>query len=619
MRKIKFLDWFKAKETKREGIELDVDDVEEMIRKGWWDLYISNLPRPIVIDTKRSKTNIPYDLKKGIPRGFSIDPETWITYFNCDDMPEFTTFEDAQQYARSVGGHHETSHFSICPGSKRMNVRLVDAALKGFTRLRGQKGADSAHLVTNIFADWIIDTYVGIEKYGREDFGDLTKWRMRVTIDDVAKKSGGKFTPLWKVLVGTYEKMWDSDLNLKNHVKLDRNESNIVEQCVKIMGKDFKESDKWPEKSRKVAGVLENLIIESDKNRNSDKGYEAPDDVKEQCGPGSTQRIYKINGRNGKESKDEKGKSDEGKYDQNKSGEEEGRQVDAEVLDEIYKLNKDSPGKFAGTLAAFMPDLVDDAIKLMYRSRAREYLIKVTEKRDTGNYSSPAGFSNWNPGDPLAGRGGLEILPALMSHGAILPGINTKRKKYEVSQVPGRAKQIADLIYYVDSSESMNWNPKVDDEEYRGSYDKAIVAAHASALYALDRGARVAIVNFSGDNQYKFQDFTKNLDRIEDALVFHYNGGTVFPISVAEKMVKKNKNRVVSIYISDFELSNRANTGEFIKKNTNKTNPSYLFDIGGGSTFSSDLRKHQGITAFDIKSFKDLGGIVIGSVKDEYR
>jgi len=606
------------KKTEESRVRLTSLEVEEQIKKGWWDLYVSNLPKPKIIDTKVNK-EIPEEFKEGVPRGFSIEveKETWTTYFNNDDVPNFRTKQECKDFARSVGGHHETSHYTICPGSKRMNVKLVDSALKGFsseTRKAEQRAAQMAHLVTNIFGDWVIDYQLGVAKYGREDFSDLTRWRMKSTIDSVVKETKD-LSPLWKILVRTYEKLFDDNFGLQGHIPIDGLEERLSNECFKIMGNDFSDSATWPDKSRAIASVLENILNQSeDKNEREsssgeDKGnsYGVPKDVQKQMGPSANKNPYNKFKRSERESSSGKDKE---------NSEKEGRPIDQEILEEIYQLNKNNPSQFAGTLAAFEPELVDRATKLMYRMRAKEYLIKVLEEKSSGTYGTPAGYNGWDIGNPLMGRGGLEIIPSIMSHGKILPGINTTRKKYETSTLPGQLKQIKDLVFYIDSSGSMDWNPEQNNEELRGSFDKAIVAAEATALYVLERGGKVAIVNFSGDKQYKYQKFTRNLDEFEDALILHYNGGTTFPISIANAIVEENaSNGIVSCYISDFEIYNSDQTQEFIKKTTHINNPSYLFDIGGRENFANSLKGNSHVKGIPIKNLNDLKGVILGEVK----
>ena len=602
--------WDLFKKTRKPHVELTKEEVVEQIKQAWWDLYVSNLPRPVVIDAQTDEKNTPELFKKEVPQGFSIDPLTWITYFNCKDIPDFATKDDAKKYCRTIG-QHETAHFTLCPGSKRMDVRLVDAAMKG---LRNPDG-NLAHIVTNYFGDWVIDHSLGVAKYGREDFSDMTRWRLRTTIEDVLNRTRDP-SPAWKVLVGVYEGLFQEKLGLEKAGDLGYSEQNAIKSCLEIMGKDFRDSSTWPEKVRGIASVLESILRNSDKNkkknRNQDSqsgsgpGIEMPDDVKRQMGRPSESPLTPIPG--GKDNSQEA-----------EGNSESGKPIDGEVLDEVFKLNRNNPGQFAGVLGAVSSVTPDEAMRLMYRARAREYLIKVTEKRDNGSYGTPSGYRGWDIGDPVLGRGGLEIIPSMSATGVILPGITTLKRERQVVDLPGSLKQIADLLWIIDSSGSMDWNPEAADENQRGAFDKAIIAVEAGTLYALDHGAKVAIINFSGEGNIKYQEFTRNLDKAEQAIMLRYGRGTVFPSSVFENFMNQNKNRVVTCMVSDFDISNRDETERSLIKHTNEHNPTYLFDISGSYELAKRLEKYPGVTRFVTPNLSDLKDKVIGKLKQDYK
>lgn len=624
-------DFFRKKQGKQEPlgqIRLTKSEIAEQLRRACWDLYISNLPKPVIIDVEHDKNAPEVFKKEGVPSGFSIDPEKWITYFNAKDVPEFADADGAKQFCRSIG-QHENMHFVHCPGSKRMNVRLVDAAMKGLSgkaTYNKETAASVAHLVTNIFGDWAGDYLLGVDKFGREDFRDMTQERIRKSVEDVAKRID-EHSPLWKVLVGTYEKMFNADFGLNKYAKLDSYERDTIEKCVQIMGNDFNEKYNWPKKVQNLAKRLEDVITKSDEfskqgkgrsqaqqgKRDGQDGVSLPEDVRRQMGPDATKSPFKIGKRGRKkgegDNEDEKGEGS----------------IDGEVLDEIYKLNKDNPGEFAGTLGAFVPVESDDALRLMYRARAREYLIKIREKKGIGSYGAPGTAKTWNVGDPVLGKGGLEIVPSISQAGVMVPGVTTIKRDRQIIRNEGRLKQTADLLEIIDSSGSMNWDPWQENEEHRGAFDKAIIAAEAAALYVLDHGGKVATVNFSGRDsntgkmQITYQDFTGDIDKIEKTIMLHYNDGTIFPCETFNELMKKNNNKVVSCTISDFCVDNPSDAADVILRYTNKQNPFYLFDIGNTKQDLTDrLIGKEGIVRFSVKVMSDLKDIIIGRLKKEY-
>lgn len=593
---------------------LTEEEIYEQLRRACWDLYVSNLPKPIVVNAQTDRKQLPKELQSEIPKGFFIMPDTWTTVFNSDDMPKFNNKSDALDYARSIG-QHETSHFTLVPGSKREHIRLVDAALKGFsqtTKQNSEQAAALANMVLNVFGDWTGDYQLGNGMYGREDFSNITRMRMSSTIEHVASQTKD-FSPLWKVLVGTYERMFNYDFGLKKHTSLSSLESNAISKCVEIMGNDFHDKDTWYSKTQRIASTLENIILNSSnqakkKGKGEDRpgsGVSVPDDVEKQMGKNISRNRY------------EKGKK--GKISLNHEGEGEGPDnVDEEILREVFDLNRDSPKQFAGTLGSFMQVNADDALRLMYRIRARENLIKVTEEREKASFATPSYRKPWNLGDPLLGRGALEITPSMQSTGAIIPGLTTVKRTYDLSDVEGSRRQIADMLFVVDSSGSMNWQPTAEFENNRGSFDKAILAAESAALYVLDKGAKVAIINFAGQNQVSYQDFTRDLTLFERVLMRHYNGGTDVPIVHLDRLLTDAKNRVVTAFLSDFAVSNPDETVALINKQAGKNNPFYLFDLAPQSPLGISMAKINGVYRFPIETVNDLSGIVIGKMRREY-
>ncbi|MFH1501373.1 MAG: hypothetical protein ABIE22_05525 [archaeon] len=629
-----FLDRFfkKKPELSDRLVRLTEDEVRAAVKQAHWDLFVSNLPDPVVVDTQVNTKETPEIYADGVPRGFSIDPDTWVTYFCNDDMPDFLSREKLFEHARSVG-QHETMHFTRCPGSKRTHVGLIDGGLKGLHKQesKGKTGADIAHLVTNIFADWSNDYGVGVEKYGREDFSQITRDRIRDTVKSVAEKNKENLSPLWKVLVGTYEKMFDENFGLEDYVKLDSYEERIIETCVEIMGNDHRDRTTWPVKVRKLAGVLEEVIYKSAQEQQgkgkgkkgdgqggqSGGGISIPQDVEDQMGEGATESPYTpTEEKGGKQGKGKKvGKPREGK---------EGKGIDDDVLDEVFKLNRNNPGQFAGTLSAVEPIEANDAIRYMYRARAQEYLVEIHETKESGSYTTPSSLENWDVGDPLMGKGGLLIVPALLTHGVVIPGINTVKRGYEIDDLPGHLVQIADILWIVDSSGSLDWNPMENHEEARGGFDKVILAAEAGTLYSRNHGGKAAAMNFSGiddrtkQRQVKIQGFTDNLDDLEKVIMHYYGGGTIFPVEELDRIYDSNQNRIVTCIVSDFHISNSEDTKKVIRRRANSQNPIYALDIGGTSNFFEDMKDIEGLYREVVTSLNSLKGVAIGKLKKDY-
>ena len=86
------------------------------------------------------------------------------------------------------------------------------------------------------------------------------------------------------------------------------------------------------------------------------------------------------------------------------------------------------------------------------------------------------------------------------------------------------------------------------------------IPGFVAAKKAHRKGAKVRATNFSGERQFKTQDFTRDLDKIYEVLVTHYNGGTVFPTST---LLDGDDPKQVLI-VTDTFLGNEGQTSEAV-------------------------------------------------------
>ncbi len=582
--------------------------VLQAFRSACWDLYVSNLPDPIITEAEeRGKRN-----EVHVPRGFFIDPRTWTVTFNINDIPEHILSKEEQlQYARSIF-QHEITHFTQVPADGLTEAVLIGSALKGFRnpsiRKNKKLAKGYAYLTLNIFGDLVGDTLLAKAQYGREDYAELTLWRMRETIRESAQRNPSL---VWQTLVSTYEKLWDEDLGLDAHVgRRNRKAEDAAEKLVKILGNDWRNRPTWESKVQEFARVLEPLIEQDQleqqgKDGSSGSGFSLPEDLKKQMGEADESPTggcsEKMPGRPGTEGAN-------------------GSDIGEHVLQEIYERNRNNPGDFAGTMGALKQMEPDDALRLMYRARAKELLVSMAEKKNMRAEKSPAYKTSWQVGDPIIGKGGLEVLPSIMASGRPVPGITTYKRKMEEAHGHGRLRMIPDLFVVIDSSGSMEWSPWNSVPEQRGDFDKAILAAEAAALYAIGHGGRVAVVNFSGEGNVLKQDFTSNLDSIEKAIMVCYGGGTVVPTGDVAATIRKTANPLLTCVMTDGEIGNwEAACREAFSLAISEHDTTAVFNIGSGSgkSFMGGM-KEMGSIIYDINRIDDLIGMVIGQVKETY-
>ncbi len=599
----------------------------QAFRKACWDLYISNLSDPRIFnpeDKKFQDSEIVKEHGGSVPRGFFTDTRKWNIYFDAKKVPKNVTANgQLEDFARSIF-HHEITHFTQVPADGLTEAVLIDSALKGFkdqTILQNHElAAKYSFIVMNIMGDLIGDTLLAKDNYGRNDFGDLTVWRTRESVN-AARDTLQTPSLLWQTLIATYEKLWNEDLGLNKYIpKRNSVTDKAAEDLVKILGKDYRDKKNLEEKIRKFATVLEPIIKQSAEDAKNQKGNSKygkgggnglpmPDDVRTQLDHTTESPL----GGKKKAKKAKKAGSEEGKDE----GSEE-TQIEDNVLDTIYDRNRNSPGKFAGTMGALKGLEPDDALRLMYRARGREFLIKIAEKEHQKAESMPSYQTTWNIGDPLLGKGGLQMVPSVLASGKPIPGLTTYKRRLEPSYATGRLRAIPDLFIVIDSSGSMNWMPWADQVEARGSFDKAVLAAEGAAIYAVENGGRVAVINFSGNGNVTRQDFTTNLDDIEKAIMVHYNGGTVVPVSDVRSIIKKTKNPLITTLMSDCDIYNVDDSVNAFGTGIRENDSVEIFNIyRGGISFVNGIR-NKGAVIHHVDNINDLDGLVIGAVKRRY-
>jgi len=308
------------------------------------------------------------------------------------------------------------------------------------------------------------------------------------------------------------------------------------------------------------------------------------------------------------------------KKDEKKQGK-EARDCDEHILEELYQRNKKDPRRFAGVMNALHAFEADDALKLLYRQRARELLVSIKEKENQRREYAPSYQSTWNIGDKILGKGGLELVPSMMTTGKPIPGLTTYKRKLDPVQGTGRLKAIPDLFLIIDSSGSMGWNPWHENPDSRGDFDKAILAAEAAALYALDEGGSVAAINFSGNTNVIQQSFTTSISKIEDVLMKHYGGGTHVPVKQIYTLIRKTTNPLLTCLMSDCWVDNEHDAyHKALQYCITEHDSLSVFLIGGSSQrkLIDNLRLGSALI-YPVNKITDLYGLIIGEVKKLYK
>lgn len=125
----------------------------------------------------------------------------------------------------------------------------------------------------------------------------------------------------------------------------------------------------------------------------------------------------------------------------------------------------------------------------------------------------------WNPS---MGADRLDVDYSAQVAGKIIPGVGTYTWNTRRREAFGGVEEVVpNLDLYLDTSMSMPDPTK--------QISLPVLAGFVAAKKAHRKGANVRVTNFSGEGQHTTQDFTRDLNRVYETLVIHYNGGTVFP------------------------------------------------------------------------------------------
>ncbi|MBY9008123.1 MAG: VWA domain-containing protein [Candidatus Lokiarchaeota archaeon] len=509
--------------------------------------------------------------------GFYIDPEhKWQITMNLANTPVFRAESEYVDFYYIIS-LHEISHYQIIPYDGLINARLLKSAMKHVNQI-------FAPIIVNIFADLVIDKRLYLEH------PNLVKWELKTIYNYITNKMS--LSHFSNILFHLYEKV----LNIKiTEQSINQTDDSLVVQISKIILKDFFDESKWEQKVRKIAFIMKKLVKDTFKiNKISTKNgglvkeieIEIPQDIFEiMDNPLKNRNIDKLKSNN-KENLKRKAE---------------------EFAKETHYSEFGAPAFQAGLLIDKNP------LAIWYRGKAKNLLdIKIFEKKTNGQV--PIYPEVWRIGDSIDD---LDIIQTLLVSPVIIPNITTRKWIQNVGENTSNEEEIPDLLIVLDSSGSMKWRFNSKIENKKGTYHTALLASFASLHYAVKKGVKFSIINFS--NMADICEWTMNYQKAEETLLRYQGGGTILPTKAIVEQCNKAEKKSLIFIITDFGIYNWSKSKKILMELTLKGHKIVGFFIGSSEIPKDkfkDLLPH--VSFYPIENVKDLIDIVIKEIKINY-
>lgn len=184
--------------------------------------------------------------------------------------------------------------------------------------------------------------------------------------------------------------------------------------------------------------------------------------------------------------------------------------------------------------------------------------------------------------------------------------------------VAGQPNAMPDISFWVDSSESMTFEPF----KKQGRYDLLL-----RAIFGVFRWLETqehapylnySVLNFSSETKYSGWKSWQERQAVFDALFDHQNGGTtLLDVQVMDQFINNTARPFVVVMITDGELENGRAVENRITEYFNPNRNLILIQIGPESKLSKKLRA-GGFSVYSIDNAEALEGLVLREVVARY-
>ena len=543
---------------------------------------------------------------------------TWQIHLNFGKLPiSYKEFQDEVK----VLTRHEIGHYMCCPYDAITQFRMLKCILnvyqKEFSNLGISHIDNLCRDLANQFADIIVDT---------RNYYLNPNETIKSEINWIKKCGGIQSSPrCCKLMFLAKEILWGQDLeigetdgNLIAHVKdlseklLERGIDNRslflpkLEQYTRLYFELFiKDKKDHIQQGNQQSGQQQGSQQSGQQQGSQQSGQQqgGQQSGQQQGGQQSGQQ------QGSQQSDQQQGSQQNGQQQSNnkptpKDGDNNGNSIvfadPNKVKDAIEQLaSETSVGEFLQLLnIAGIHQLSEKEKEMLWFSVQSSDIIAIQEFSNKGskdNYTYP---TTWKIGDPTSD---IDIMLTLSIAPKIIPGITTKKWEMSTNAFQGAEKKQKDLLLVVDTSGSMG-NPMNPSS----NMCQAIIASYCMINYIESVEGKVALIEFS-DTVGKKVNWTKNYDEIRECLLINGHGGTSFPLYHITNIIEDSPNELVSVLITDGDLSNIQESFNFFRNYLNGDNKLYLF-ILGNSRFSDSYNKlkdlgakvYHGVTADDF-------------------
>lgn len=469
--------------------------------------------------------------------------DSWQIHLNFGLLP--VSYKDFQEEVK-VLTRHEVEHYICCPFDVLTHFRMLNAIIKTYINNYTKHQIDIISLAGNIAnqaADIIIDT---------KNFNIHKEETLKSEIAWIKKGGTGKFSDLprhSKLMFLTKQALW------KESLVLNETDSELLEE-VDLLSAKFEDG-----------GITnKSLFLEKtiEYTHSFFKLYQQDIQEKQQQ---STNNNNSLNS-------SQSSYSGKPQITPSKDSQEGGSQFLFQSPDKIKEAlqqlaEETSIEQFSQVVsAAGISSLSEkDKQKIWFEAQNAD-VIPILEKSPIGiddNYSYP---TTWKLGDPIEE---LDMMLSFTMSPIIIPGITTKKWVKNTSKYKGIENNEADLLLVIDTSGSMG-----SINEPSNNLHQAVIAAYGIIKFFESKSAKVALIGFS-EKISACVYWTNDYDQIRETLLFNGGGGTNFPILNIEDMIEKVRNPVVTVVITDGEITNLQQTLNFFKEYLADGNRLFIF------------------------------------------